>query len=103
MPKTNNEPKMNRPVHEVRIGLIKAAVWANTVDDGVRQNVTFERSYRDGEEWKTTGSFGRDDLLVVAKLADQAHSWLVQLRATKQSAGSGKADLRQGKLPPADE
>ncbi len=96
MPKTNNEPKVNRPVHEVRIGLIKAAVWANTVEDGVRHNVTFERSYKDGEEWKTTSSFGRDDLLAVAKLADQAHSWILLQRPEKKADSS---DLRRGRMP----
>jgi hypothetical protein len=28
--------------------------------------------------WKTTDSFGRDDLPVLAKVADQAHTWIFQ-------------------------
>ena len=51
MSKQTTEPKHARPVHEVRIGLIKGAIWANQTDDAVRHNVTFERSYKDGEEW----------------------------------------------------
>ena len=77
MAKTNPEPAKARPVHEVRIGLIKAAIWANQTDDGVRHNVTFERSYKVGEDWETTTSFGRDDLLTLAKIADLAHSWII--------------------------
>ena len=30
------------------------------------------------DEWKQTQSFGRDDLLVLAKVADQAHTWTVE-------------------------
>ena len=69
---------MNRPIHQIRIGLIRAAVWENPTDTGVWYAVTFERSYRDGEEWKSSDSYGRDDLLVLAKLADLAHTWIFQ-------------------------
>ena len=78
MSKQTTETKTTRPVHEVRLGLIKGAIWANTTREGVMFNVTFERSYKDGEEWRTTHSFGRDDLLKVAKLADEAHSWITR-------------------------
>jgi hypothetical protein len=66
----------DKPIHEVRMGTIKAAVWKNDTQNGVRYNATFNRIYRDGTEWKTTDSFWRDDLLVLAKVADQAHSWI---------------------------
>ena len=78
MSKQTTEPKTARPVHEIRLGLIKAAIWANSTREGIMHNVTFERSFKDGEEWRTTHSFGRDDLLKVAKLADQAHSWITR-------------------------
>jgi len=68
----------NRPVHEVKLGHVKAAIWANETAQGTRHNVTFTRLYRDGDEWKTTESFGRDDLLVVGKVADMAHSWIFE-------------------------
>ena len=38
----------------------------------------FERLYKDGDEWKRTDSFGRDDLPLVAKVADLAHLWIHQ-------------------------
>lgn len=65
-----------RPVHELRLGRIKAAVWENTTDNGPRHNVTFSRLYKDGNQWKDSTSFGRDDLPLLAKIADQAHTWI---------------------------
>jgi hypothetical protein len=65
-----------KPVHELRLGLIKAAIWENTVGDNLLYNVTFARIYKKEAEWKASDTFGRDDLLVLAKLADQAHSWI---------------------------
>lgn len=74
---TTAQPARARPVHDVRIGAIRASIWANDTENGTRYNVTFDRGYRDGEVWKSTTSFGRDDLLVVAKAADLAHTWIV--------------------------
>ena len=67
-----------RPANELRIGSIKATIWKNDTAAGVRYNVTLSRLYKDGEQWKSTESFGRDDLLVVAKVADQAHTWICE-------------------------
>ena len=42
----------NRPVHELRLGKIKAAIWANDTESGVRHNVTITRLYNDGGKWQ---------------------------------------------------
>ena len=70
--------KVVRPVHEVRLGRIKAAIWENETQNGSRHNVTISRLYRDGEKWNDSASFGRDDLPLVAKVVDQAHSWIFE-------------------------
>jgi hypothetical protein len=81
----------NRPVHEVRIGSIKAAVWANEGAQGVFYNVTLSRVYKDRQGgWQTASTFGRDDLLVVAKVADLAHTWICE-----ESQGPGQ-DAAEG-------
>lgn len=69
------------------MGRIKAALWANTTETGVRYNVTFSRLYKDGEDWRDTDSFGRDDLLLLAKVADRAHSWIFDRQKVDQSGG----------------
>ena len=65
------------PVHEIRLGAIKATIWQNETSIGTRHNVTVSRLYKDGDDWKQTESFGRDDLLLLAKVVDQAHSWIL--------------------------
>lgn len=76
----------NQPVEQVRIGTVVAAIWANDTEKGVRYGVTFERLYRteDGK-WKSTPTFNRDDLLVLAKVADQAHTRVHDLMAASRS------------------
>jgi hypothetical protein len=65
------------PVHEIRLGLIKASIWRNQTKSGERHNVTVARLYKNGDTWKESGHFGRDDLLLVAKVVDLAHSWIM--------------------------
>ena len=71
-----------KPEHVIRLGRIKAAIWRNDVQTGgVRHNVTITRLYKpdeDDREWKESTSFGRDDLPLVAKVADQAHTWIFE-------------------------
>jgi hypothetical protein len=68
----------NKPVHEVRMGRIKAAIWANSTSAGMRHSVTFVRLYKEDGQWKTSQSFGRDDLPLLEKVADQAHTWIYE-------------------------
>lgn len=83
-----------RPVHEIRIGRIRAAVWVNETENGLRHNVTISRLYRDEQQgqWRDSTSFGRDDLPLVAKVADHAHSWIYQAQARAAQAGDGSQD-----------
>jgi hypothetical protein len=67
-----------QPAHEIRLGRIKATIWENVTENGKRYNVTLSRLYRDEEEWKQTTSFGRDDLPLVAKVADIVHLWIYE-------------------------
>ncbi len=65
------------PVQTFRLGRIKAAVWENETDQKKFYNVTFARTYvDDAKNYHDTDSFGRDDLPLVAKLADQAHTFI---------------------------
>lgn len=63
-----------QPVTKVRIGALQAAIWENKSEKYTTFNVTFSRLYRANGQWHSTTSFGRDDLLALAKLADQAHT-----------------------------
>ena len=45
--------KKLRPVHEVRVGRIRAAIWENDTQNGTRHNVTLSRLYKDGERGRT--------------------------------------------------
>ena len=89
-----------KPAHEVRLGTVKATIWRNEIENGVRYNTTFSRIYRDGDHWRNTESFGRDDLLTVAKVADEAHSWIfAQVREAGAAQANGHGSVPAGTGP----
>jgi len=67
-----------QPVHEIRLGAVKATIWKNETSNGTRHNVQVAKLYKEDDEWKQTTSFGRDDLPLVSKVSDLAHSWIFE-------------------------
>ena len=70
----------DKPIHEIRIGKIKAVIWENETTAGVRHNVTLRRIFKRDEnsQWESTDSFGRDDLLLVSEVSRQAALWVYE-------------------------
>ena len=81
--------KPSPPVREVRIGRVRAAIWENETQNGTRHNVTLSRLYKDGDDWRDSTSFGRDDLPLVMKVADLAHAWIYE--HSQRSTGSDES------------
>jgi hypothetical protein len=83
-PPREQAPKQ-RPAHEIRFGRLKATVWRQESDKGPWFSTVFSRSYRDdGGNWQSSQSFGRDDLLVLAKMCDLADTWIRHEQAALQ-------------------
>lgn len=81
------EPRMTMPIHEVRIGRVKACVWNRASgQEGEVYEVTVVRALDEGPEaGRDTPFLRRDDLLLAAKSLDVAHAFICRL---EQSRGS---------------
>ena len=77
----------SKPVSKIRIGSVKTVIWPNDTQGRIRYTVTFSRLYKDAEQLKTTQTFGRNDLLALAKVADQVHTQIFELQ---QGTGAQK-------------
>jgi hypothetical protein len=85
--KPNSTPANPRkPAHEIRLNGVRASNWKNDTDQGPRCNTTFERSYRDGKEWKSSNSFGLDDLPTLGFVAQEVLHWIIQQRQEQPAA-----------------
>jgi hypothetical protein len=75
-----------KPAHKLRKGALTVTIWKNDGDKGPWYSVTPSRSFKQGEEWKESDSFGDDDLLALAKLLDQADSWIQEQKQAERKA-----------------
>jgi hypothetical protein len=70
---------MTSPAHKIRRGVLQVTIWRNTNEKGAWYSVNPTRSYKQGDDtWRETDSLGSDDLLAMAKLLEQADTWIVQ-------------------------
>src|SRR5271156_2130063 len=87
---STRDAKKQRPVFEARYGRLRVSVWRQESDKGPWFNVTLSRGYKDESgAWQNSSSFGARDLLEVAKLCNEAHSWIYRELA-KERAQNGQ-------------
>jgi hypothetical protein len=79
----------SKPV--AKIGFpVTASIWRKEKDGRASYSATFQRSYKDDKgKRKYSDTFYPDDLLALAKVADQAHTEISKLRAADRQAQSG--------------
>jgi hypothetical protein len=82
----------NRPIATLRDGSLKASVWGNPGESGVRYNVDLVRSYTDEQgAWRDTRSLSGGELLRAARLLERAYERVLDLRAADKPADDEEA------------
>ena len=67
-----------KPLNQFRYGALKATLWTRGYGASARYEVTFSRLIGSGSQAQESMSFTRDDLLLLAKLADRVHTALLE-------------------------
>lgn len=85
----------NRPVHEIRMGSVKASIWENETKAGETfYSASFHTLYRDAEgSWHRSSSFGREDLLLLAKIANEVHTYMLVQAVPVTDDGDGSDEI----------
>lgn len=89
----------NQPAHKIRLGRVKATIWANQTEQGIRHSVVIRRLWKDGNDWRESDSFGRDELPLVCKVADMAHSWIYEQSQAASSTESAPPPEHEESIP----
>ena len=84
MSKQTHSSPSNRPVHTIRHRSLKASIWCNETEKGPMYNVTVVRSYVENGEWHDSTSYGYDDLMNVAKLMFDAHTFITDISGDRE-------------------
>jgi len=83
--------KTNKPLKVFRSRGISVSVFANETTTNDRtvsyRKVSLQRAYRDADgTWKSTTSFGRDDLPIAAVLLNKAWEYILDNESSRQSS-----------------
>ncbi|MBI4438663.1 hypothetical protein HY640_01900 [Candidatus Woesearchaeota archaeon] len=74
--KTNAAGK-RLPEKKFRAGAVTATIWKNDTERGSYATVNMERSYKDGDTWKSTSSLRLNDLPKAALVLNKAYEYLL--------------------------
>jgi len=77
----------NKPASRIQMFPVSAIIWRNQTPKSLAYSVTFERSYKDqAGKWQTSTSFNANELLLLAKAANEAESEIRRLRAADRTS-----------------
>ncbi|MBI1832255.1 MAG: hypothetical protein HYR84_12495 [Planctomycetes bacterium] len=83
-----------KPIKTIRLRGVSAAIFANPAKVEGREmtfhKVKLQRSYKEGNDWKHTSSFGRDDLPIVNTVLQRAWEFILDTEAAR-----GKEDVAE--------
>lgn len=73
----------NQPIDKIRFGRLAVTIWENTSQEGdTFHNFSVERTYTDADgNPQSSGSFHRNDLLILAEALRKAHERSYDLTA----------------------
>ncbi len=75
-----------KPIKKLRIGAVQADIWAQAAESGEFLTVSFSRSYKKGEEWKTGHSYQAHELEALVDVALDAKDFIRKWRRSKITA-----------------
>ena len=78
---------MQKPEKTFRIGPVSASVFVNTTEDGREfRSVSLQRSFKQGDEWKTATNFALSELPSAVAVLQMATSHVTELDRTNAMA-----------------
>jgi hypothetical protein len=79
----------SKPVQTYRLHGVSVSIFANPTksngEDSVFYKVSLQRTFKDGDEFRTTNSFSRDDLPIVELLARRAWEYILAAESSTDS------------------
>jgi hypothetical protein len=88
---------MSSPAHKIRFANLQVTIWRNTSEKGPWYSAVPSRSYKNGDDtWKESDSLNAEDLPIMARLMDQAFSWIVKQKYADATARKAREQANTG-------
>jgi hypothetical protein len=78
------------PVDRFNDGPVHVSIWEKTGPKGLFRTASFQLRYRDGEDWRTSNSYGSSDIEHLEKAAHEAHSRIDRWHQEQKQASAPK-------------
>ncbi|MGC4006125.1 MAG: hypothetical protein QM811_24605 [Pirellulales bacterium] len=63
------------PVHEIRLGRVRAVIWEESTPEGPKHSVAFGRAQTPGDQ---SERYAPEELPLVLEASDLAHLWICE-------------------------
>ncbi|QDS99316.1 hypothetical protein [Adhaeretor mobilis] len=80
------------PIATLKDHYIKAAIWKNESDKGAFYSATIERTYKQGDEYKSSQSFSGRDVLAAGQLLLRAYEQILEQEQADFAASQPKPE-----------
>ena len=78
-------PAKKLPEKKIKVGNIQVAVWRNKSKTGdTFYSVSFEKYYKDGDDWKSTTSLNRNDIPKAILALEEAYKFLMVRKSDQE-------------------
>ena len=78
-----------KKIHEIRRGMLKVRVLIKHSRKRSQYSLDVLRLFKNGDQWKESRRFSRDDIPLLRILLDEAHRWiLVQQQLSKENSNN---------------
>jgi len=85
----DNSQSTNKPLRVYRARGITASVFCySTKEGGCFHKVCLHRTYRDGKQWRTSDTFGRDEAPVAMHLMQKAWQFILDTEEAEKKNAS---------------
>jgi hypothetical protein len=84
------DQEKTKPAQQLRLRGVSVSIFANHAKDrdAPFYKVAMQKTYKDGKDFRTTTSLGRDDLPVANLLLKQAWVWILEREAKDRKAAA---------------
>ena len=83
-----------KKIHEIRRGMLKVRVLIKHTRKRSQYSLDVLRLFKNGDQWKESRRFSRDDIPLLRLLLDEAHSWILIHQQISDQRTSGNSDRK---------
>ena len=81
------------PEKKFRAGAVAATIWRNESAKGSYATVNLDRNYKDGDQWKSTGSLRINDLPKAVLVLNKAYEYILSQRGNEKEESNSMEEI----------